>query len=152
MTRFVNPKVSEEAKLLLAKVTAVGQKTLEEAEPLMKEQPVEAFLKLERLPILFADTPVAAKASKLLARLRQTKEVGLELQARPTLNLIKKLDTELRGRPGAFDPTSEKFRQKNLLALRQLQFYLQKMQKSWPMTKATEEALRIAGRYGVETP
>ncbi|MBI1915193.1 MAG: hypothetical protein HYS12_10710 [Planctomycetes bacterium] len=152
LTRFLNPKVSEEAKLLVEQLTAVGQKKLEEAEPLMKEQPVEAFLKLERLPTLYADTPVAAKASTLLARLRQTKEVGIELQARPTLTLVKKLDTELRGRPGAFDPTSDKFRQNNLRALRQLQFNLQKMQKWWPMTKATEEAVRIAQRYGVDTP
>jgi hypothetical protein len=152
LTRFLNPKVSEEAKLLVEKVTAVGQKKLEEAEPLLKEQPVEAFLKLERLPTLYPDTPVATKASTLLARLRQTKEVAIELQARPTLNLVKRLDTELRSRPGAFDPTSAQFRQKNLLALRQLQFNLQKMQKSWPMTKAAEEAFRIGQRYGVDMP
>src|SRR5262249_37849729 len=144
--------VADEANLLVDRATAVGRKILEEAEPLIKDQPVDAFLKLERLPSVFRDTPVAVKANALLARLQQTKEVRTELQARPTLNLARKLDRELRGQAGAFDPTSSSFQKKNALLLKQLQFNVQRMQKGWPNTKATEEAVRIGQRYGVVTP
>lgn len=142
-------ETAAEAKLLVQQITAFGEKRLEDAEARMRNEPVEAFLQLERLPTVFKSTALAAKADKLLTQLKKDKAVAVELKARPSLDQIKKLDTNLSGRPGAFDPTLPKFQQANQALLTQMRTVLLQMTKSWPSTRATQEAARIAEKYGI---
>jgi hypothetical protein len=140
---------AEQATLLVEQMTAVGRKRLEEAEARKDDDPVEAFLIAERLPNVFRATPIATGADKLLVSLRKNKAVALELKARPYLENIKKLDTFLNGRPGSFDPMLPKFQQANQASLNQLRVVLAQMTKTWPTTRATQEATRIGEKYGV---
>jgi hypothetical protein len=149
LTRSPDAETAEAAKLLVETITEGGRKVLQEAEPLVKSDPVAAFLKLERLPAVFKDTAVAARANDLLVKLRPDKAVQIELRARTALAAVKKVDSELSSRAGSFDPTQEAFRKKNALLLTQLQEAVVQMKKSWPKAWATEEALRIGEKYGL---
>ncbi|MCI0640936.1 MAG: hypothetical protein L0Y72_27000 [Gemmataceae bacterium] len=150
LTRSKGEETAQAAQKLLAKMTEAGQRALESAEPKVKDDPVAAFLALERLPAAFKDTPVATKAAKLLAGLKQNKEVAPELKARALLAVVKKLETDLSGRPGSFDPTQPKFRKDNALALLQLEQAVQQMRRTWPSARATEQAIRVADKFGVK--
>jgi hypothetical protein len=150
--RWPDADTAEAAKLLVGEMTEAGQAALREAEPLAKKDPVAAFILIERLPTVFKNTAVATGANKLLDELKKNKAVANELRARKDLAAVKKIDTELNGRPGSFDPKLEQFRRENALLLAQLQQKVQQMKKAYPMAKATEQAVRISDRYGLTVP
>jgi hypothetical protein len=150
LTRSNNADIAAAAKALSDKIAEGGWQALRQAESLMKDDPVGAYIGVERLPSAFKGTPVATRAAQLLNQLVQQKAVTLELRARKDLALIKKLDRQLTSQPGSFDPTSSRFRQQNGVLLGQLKNGIQLMNKSWPDTKATEEAVRIGEKYGVD--
>ncbi|MCI0376128.1 MAG: hypothetical protein L0215_00835 [Gemmataceae bacterium] len=150
LTRSKEEETAQAAQKLLAKMTEAGQRALESAEPKVKDDPLAAFLALERLPATFKDTPVATKAAKLLAGLKQNKEVALERKARAVLTVVKKLETDLSGRPGSFDPTQPKFRKDNAPVLLQLEQAVQQMRRTWPNAHATEQAIRVADKFGAK--
>ena len=126
-----------------------GQKALQEADALALADPVAAYLLIERLPTVYKETEVAAKASKVTAELKKSKAVAKELQARPYLAAVKKIDTELTGKPGSFDPKLERFRKDSALLLNQLEMTVRQMKTAYPAAKATEQAVRIGDRYGL---
>lgn len=142
-------ETAEEAKVLVAKLIAPAQERLAQAEALMKDDPLQAFLQIEKLSAAYKVAPLSTRANDLLTRLRKEKPVVVELKARPVLDKIKKLDTFLSGRPGAFDPTKNEFKAANAAALRQMTDTLLQMRKSFPDTQATRDAGRIALRYGI---
>ncbi len=142
-------EIADQAKALVHELTQSGQKALDEAEARMQDEPVDAFLRLERLPATFKNTTIAAQAEKLLAQLKQNKAVAQELKARPSLEAIKRIDTHLSGQPGAFDPKQPKFQQTHQASLAQMRTALLQMTKAWPSARATEEAARIGEKYGV---
>jgi hypothetical protein len=149
LTRSPDSETATAAKALLEALTESGRKTLDEAEALAKDDPVSAYLRVERVPVLYKETPVAAKATDLIAKLKTERAVTLEVRARTSLVTMKKIDTELSSRPGSFDPASEKFRKDNVLLLRQLEDGAAQMRKSWPNARATEDAVHIAEKYGL---
>jgi Anthrax toxin lethal factor, N- and C-terminal domain len=152
LTRSMDEETAQAAQKLLAKMTETGRRALDSAEPMIKDDPLAAFFALERLPTAFKDTPIASKATEHLAKLKQTKPVALELKARAVLTVVKKVETELASRPGSFDPSQPKFRKENAAALRQLEQAVQQMKRTWPSARATEQARRIAEKYGVNGP
>jgi hypothetical protein len=137
------------AKALMATLTATARKAVEDAQAIAKDDPVGAFLMVERVPAAYKDTAVAAKASDLIGRLKTDQAVATELRARTGLAAVKAIDTELGSRPGSFDPSQERFRTDNAALLRRLAGTVAAMKKSWPKARATEEAQRIAQKYGV---
>lgn len=147
--RSKDEETATAAKALLGRITQTGQRLLTEAEALAKTEPVDAFLLIERLPTVYHDTLVASKANDLLTKLKQHKEVLLELRARPLLSTVKKLDTDLQSRPGSFNPLETKFRNDNSLQLKQLTETISSMQKNYGKTRAAEQAREIARRYGL---
>jgi hypothetical protein len=144
-------EIADAAKSLLKPMLEKGRQTLTEAEGLAESNPLEAFLLLERLPSIFKDTDVAAKANEMLGRVKAHKTVVAEQRARTALTAIKKIDTELSGQPGSFDPRSPEFRTRNRARLSQLQDAIQKMAAAHAGARATEQALRIGDKYGVAT-
>jgi hypothetical protein len=149
LTRSPDADTAAAARVLLTTLTEGGRKAIDEAEALARDDPVAAFLRVERVPTVYRETAVAAKANDLITRLKTDRAVATELRARTGLATVKKLDTELRGRPGSFDPSSEKFRKDNALLLRQLEDGVAQMKKSWPKARATEDACHIAEKYGL---
>jgi hypothetical protein len=150
LARAPDADTAAAAKTLLGVLTAGGLKVLEEAQALAKDDKVGAFLLVERLPAAYKETAIASKASELIGRLKADRAVVTELRARAGLAAVKTIDTELGGRPGSFDPAQEKFRTDNAALLRRLAGTVAAMKKSWPKARATEEALRIAQKYGVQ--
>ncbi|HEX4147525.1 MAG TPA: hypothetical protein VHY20_00995, partial [Pirellulales bacterium] len=151
-TRSPDDETSAAAKQLVAKMTAGGQQVLEQAEALAATDPVGAYLKAERLPLIFKGTPVATAATKSLGKLRRDKAVMTELRARPALTMVRTFDTELGSRPGSFDPKLKEFRQENAEMIAQLRDTIILMKKSWPASQATAEALRTSEKYGLILP
>jgi hypothetical protein len=151
LSRSPDADTAAAAKAFLDTLTESGRKAVEEARAMAKDDPVAAFEKVEHVPAVYKETDVAAKAADLIARLKNDRAVAAELRARHTLATLQKIDTELGSRPGSFDPAQERFRKENALLLRQLEEGVATMKKSWPKAHATEEAVRIAEKYGLGT-
>ncbi len=144
-----DPNTAVAAKALAAALTAPGQEALDEAQRLRKTDPVAAFLLAEPLPVRFQGTPIEGKASALVLALKQTNAVAAELKARNLLNKVKKLDAELSGQAGSFNPTDPRFQAKNAAALARMKKLLDQLRKAHPKAKATEQAEKVAKQYGV---
>jgi hypothetical protein len=151
-TRSTEASAAEAAKRLLTKITAGGEKRLADAERLSTSDPVESFVLVVQLPQTFRGTTLASRATTLLTKLKRDKAVLIEFQAQPALLQINKLDVELGARPGSFDPTLEQFRTGNASLLQQLQQTAAQMKRTWPNSRSTAEALKVAARYSVIVP
>ena len=149
LTKSKDDAISASAKMLLDALTERGRAVLESTEPKVKDEPLDAFLTLERLASAFKDTFVATRANELIAKLKSTKVVAMELKARPALTIIKKIETELSVKPGSFDPASARYRRDNAILLKQLEVSVQQMRRLHPEARATEDAERIARRFFV---
>jgi hypothetical protein len=149
LTRSNQADTAEEAKQLLGKIIEPGRAALEAGETMMKDDPVGAYLKLEKLPATYKGTTLAVKATELLTKLKADKAVQLEIRAHTNLAYIQRMDRELGSRPGSFDPKLEQYRKDNATALKVLQESVLQMKKSWPTTRATQEAVRIGEKYGL---
>ena len=141
-------QVGEDARALLAAMTAGGQRKLDQAKEKKDAEPLAAFLLIEKVPAAYKGTPLATEANELLARLKGEKAVKAELLARPALEAVKKLDQQLG--LGRADPSKPEWQKANKEPLRQLKTKVEQMKKAWPEAKSTQEAVAIAGRYGVE--
>jgi hypothetical protein len=150
LQRSGDAAAAEEAKLLVKALTESGQRQVEEAGRLMKDEPVTAYEQLRRAATAFKGTPVAAKAEAMLAELKNDKAVAAEVKARPSLESIKRLDAQISAKAGGADPKSAEFQRAFALPLSQMRGVLQQMKKSYPDAKATQEAVAIAERYGVK--
>jgi hypothetical protein len=148
LTRSRDTETAKVAKALVDKITETGWKGVRQAEVLFKEDPVGAYLQLERFPSVFKDSAVACRAAELLAGLKQDKAVQQELRARARLADVRKLDKDLSSRAGSFDPTGDSFQRDNVILLAHLQRCIGAMKKSWPKSRATEEAISIGTKYG----
>jgi hypothetical protein len=149
LSKSKDEEVAKPAGVLLTRLTERGAKILEETEAKLKDEPYDSYLALERLVASYRDTPVGSKASSQLYQLKSNKTVAAELRAKPNLEKVQKIESELVARLGAFSPLSPRFRQENALLLRQLDLAIRQMQQTNPSTRATEQAQRIGGRFGV---
>ena len=91
-------ETGEDAKALLASMTAVGKKKLDEANEKKAGEPLEAFLLIEKVPAAYKGSPLATEATELLNKLKAEKAVRAELAARPALVAVKKLDAQAGAR------------------------------------------------------
>ena len=141
---------AEEAKYLVGKLTEEGQRQLDEAARAMRDDPVGTYELAHRVASGCRGTPVATKAARLQNELRNDKAVLAELRARPALESIKTLDTVLTKKVGRnVDPQSAEFQLAFAVPLKQMRATLQKMKKTWPEARATEEAAGIGEKYGI---
>jgi hypothetical protein len=144
-----NARTAEDAKLLAGQLLQGAQQRVDEAAQKVKDDPVTAYDQLGMVVKTFKGTPVAAKAAKMLTDLKKDKAVMAELRARPSLDAMKKLDELLSKAGPDIDPKGAQFQRAFAAPLKQMQRIVQRMKKSWPDTRATQEALQIADRYGV---
>ena len=152
LLKSADAATAEDAKLLVAKLSEAGTKRIEQAEALLTAavpDPVEAYNQVEKVPNDFKGTPVADKATALLATLKKDKVVAEELKARPSLESIRKIDAALAPLAAKLDPKDPTFQRTNAFQLANLKNSLAAMQKTYPNAKATEEAVQIAFKYGV---
>lgn len=140
LTRSADAETKEAAERLLTRLTERGRQALQEARALAKEDALAAYRKVERLPRVFKDTPVAAEASGVLETLLRDKALATELRAQKELTPIRELDAKLGGQP------------RPAPYLKQLQDRVAKLKKTWPNTRAAEEAVRIAEKYDLSVP
>lgn len=140
--------VADPAKELLIALTGPGQNALDEAKKMTKTDPVGAFILLEGHVGKYKGTPVGEKVASAIDNLKLETPVAAELKARTAFEPIKKLDTALMAQPGAFDPTSTDFQQKNGRAILELRAGVEAMKKKHPKAKATEQAEALAKKYG----
>jgi thiol-disulfide isomerase/thioredoxin len=136
-----------EAKALVESVTAAGRRKLELARAKVEGEPFEAFLLVENLPATYKGTPVAKEAAAMIARLKRDKSVATEIAARPSLETVRQLVSQLAARPGADEASAPAFQKANAVLLQQLRGKLGQMKKNWPDAKATATAAAIAETY-----
>jgi hypothetical protein len=147
--RSATGEAADELKQLQTDLTAGGQKVLDDATAKAKDDPVAAYFEAERLPAAYRGTPLEKAANQLLLKLRGTPKVEGEVRARASLTAIKKLDAQLSGQDLSFNPQLPEFRANNGPLLKQLGDAVQRMKKAYPAMRATEEAQKIAERWGV---
>ncbi len=136
-----------DAKALLASITAVGQKKLEAAQEKTGAEPVEAFLLVEKLPATYKGTPLAKEAAALVVKLKKEKAVAAELAARPALEAVRQIDSQLAAQLTEAKPAAPEFQKANAVLLGQLRAKVAQMKKTWPDAKVTGEAIGIMERY-----
>jgi hypothetical protein len=149
LSKSKDEEIAKPAGTLLARLTEPGTKILEETEAKLKDAPYDSYVTLERLIAAYKETPVAFKAATYVYQLRSNKEVANELRAKPNLEKIQKMESELTARLGPYSPANRRFRQENAMLLRQLDLAIRQMQQANPGTRAAEQALRIGERFGV---
>jgi hypothetical protein len=145
--------VAEEAKKLVEALTSAGQKRLEEAQAIKGDDPLGAYGLIEKVPVTFRGTPVAARAAELLAELRKDSALQAELKARPSLEAVRKIDgylTDVAQKARIEDLKDPKFQKALSPQLARLRRSLQDMAKAYPEAKATQEALAIGEKYGID--
>jgi hypothetical protein len=147
-----NTDTAEQAKKLVENITAGAQKKVEKADALKEDDPVTAYVLIDKMPVLFKGTPVAAKANELITSLKKDKAVQAELKARTSLESVHKLDgllSKAANEAKVEDLTDARFLKANAPSIDQLKRTLLQMHKSYPETKATQQALVIGEKYGV---
>jgi hypothetical protein len=147
-----NTDTAEQAKKLVENLTAGAQKKLEKAEALKEDDPATAYVLIDKMPVLFKGTPVAARANELITSLKKDKAVQAELKARTSLESVHKLDgllSRAADKANIEDPKDGSFLKANASSIDQLKRLLLQMHKSYPETKATQQALVIGEKYGV---
>jgi hypothetical protein len=149
LQRTADAAAAEQAKKLVTVLTAGGQRRVDEAIALAESDPVAAFDGLTRAAALFKGTAVAEQANQQLAKLRNNRAVMTEVRARPSLDVIKRLDAALKPRAEEVDPKGAEFQRAFAAPLKQMRTTLAQMKRTWPEAKATKEAVEIAERYGV---
>ena len=150
MAKSFDKTTAGEAQKLLDRLTAAGQKKLEQAEQLKDSDPIEAYNTVEDVPNDFKGTPVGTKAQTLVTALRKDKAVAEEIKARPTLETIRRIDAFLTKVGGDANPTDTAFQKTHAASLASIKSYVKTMQKSYPKAKATQEATEIADKYGLK--
>ncbi len=137
-----------DAKALLGSLTAAGKKKLDLADSMAADEPVEAFLLVEKLPAVYKGTPLAREATETIGKLKKTKAVSAELAARPTLELVHRIERQLNmNLEGVSDPKKDEFQKANSALLKQLKDRLATMKKSWPDAPATRAAVAIGDKF-----
>ena len=144
-----NPKDGELLDLQ-STLTAGGKKVLDAATELANSDPVGAFFDAERLPTAYRGTPVDKPATALLNKLRGNVKVERELRARTALNQVFKLDTQLAGKDMSFDPRLPEFKEDNAPLLKQLADGIERVRKTYPGSRAADEAARLADLWDVK--
>ena len=124
-----------------------AKRRLGEAESMMKDDPVGAWVILEKIVAGYKSTPVAKSANEMILKLKSNPKVALEVRARTALEPIRKLDTQLAGRDLSFDPRNPRFQQENAGTLKQLEDAIARLRKSFPESLATTEGQRIADHW-----
>lgn len=137
----------EQAKALVEKILENGQRSLDNAKSKSASEPVAAYDIAQRLVAGFKGTPVSAKASELIVKLRTDKAVIAELRARPLLAMVKKIDDALADGTKEADRKSPEFKKINAEQLRRMKSTIQQLKRAYGETPAARAALAIAEKY-----
>jgi thiol-disulfide isomerase/thioredoxin len=149
LLRSADATTNADAKRLVAALTAQGQKQLDEAEKLLSAEPVRAYDLALLALATYKGTPVGTRAGEVAGKLKREKPVQAELQARPHLEAIRKLDAALAPRVGpTVDPKGPEFQKAFARQVKQMRSRLAQMKKVAPDAPATAEATAIAEKYG----
>jgi hypothetical protein len=147
-----DPTTVNEARQLIDRLSAAGQKKFDKAEESKADNPLGAYLLVEPLSTEYRGTPLGAKAAKLLAVLSKDKAVVAELRARPLLETVKKLDRFLEdsAKNNAVTVDDAKFLKAQAPVLQNMRRTLVSMKQSYPNARVTIEALAIGEKYGIQ--
>lgn len=143
-------EAAAQAKQLIAAMTEVASRQLDQAQAQRSTEPVAVLPRLSRLSNDFKGTEVGAKATAVLSELKKDKIVMAEVKARPALEAIRQVDSLLQAAAGDGDVKSEDFQKAQAGVLKKLGATIKMMKKNWPNAPATAEALEVAERYGIE--
>jgi hypothetical protein len=147
-----NADTAEQARKLVENITAGARKKIDKAEAMKEDDPASAYVLIDRVPVVFKGTPVAARANELITALKKDKAVQAELKARTSLESVQKLDgllSRAADKASIEDLKDARFLKANAAGIDQLKRTLLQMHKSYPEAKATQQALVIGEKYGV---
>lgn len=149
-TKATSKANADELKAIDAVLTEGGKKILARWEEPLKTDPVNAFFELERLPTAYRGTSLEKPAQAAINKLLAKNEVARELRARANMTAVKKLDATLAGKDGSFDPRSLQFQDDNAFLLKQLAEAIVKFRKTYPNTRAADDAAKLAELWDVK--
>jgi hypothetical protein len=148
--RATGKDAADELNAIQSVITENAKQVLDAAIEKAKTDPVAAFFETERLPVAYRGTPIEKPAFEFVNKLRGNPKVEWETKARNSLPAIRKIDTQLSGKDLSFNPKSLEFKEDNSALLKQLADAVEKLRKTYPTTRAADEALRYAERWDVK--
>jgi len=140
----------EEAKFVIESLTAWGKRQIEDATAAKESEPLHSYATLQKLAKDFEGTDVGKDATTAFTEMQGDEAVMKEVKAWQTLEKIRKIEKDikpLRSWDG-YDTTSEKFRKKYAVQLKQIIEGVKRMRKTYPDSEATTQAEEILTKYG----
>jgi len=134
-------------------IDAMTEPAVAEFALLQRERSIDPVTVLPRLARFKEDlkgTPTGAKSAELLSEMKKDKVVQAELKARPSLDVVRKVDSVLQDVAGDKEVRDEAFQKAQANILKQMTSVIKTMKKTWPDAPSTAEALEIAERYGLK--
>lgn len=144
-------KVSEAAKSIVSKMTAVAQSRLDAAREEMETDPVAAYDAATFTAARWKGLPLGAVATDIVNKTKSNKVVVAELKARPTLETLAKIDAALSAAmKDDSEAQSAEFKKKHTSQIKQMTQAYQTITKASSDTPAAKSADVIAKKYDLK--
>ena len=142
-------ETAEEAKYIVDALTTWGQKLIDNAIGVKDDDPVRCMTGLYVITKTFEGTDLGKQASTKMGELKKDAEFQKELKARRMLGKITSIADTLVRTGQDIGTTGSNFRKRNIVALSSMRKGVLLLQKRYPDTKATAEAMTIAEEYAL---
>ena len=142
-------ETAEEAKYIVDALTTWGQKLIDNAIGVKDDDPVRCMTGLYAITKSFEGTDLGKQASTKMGELKRDAGFQDELKARRMLGRIASLEDTLVRTGQDRGTAGSNFRNRNIVALSSMRKGVLMMQKRYPDTKATAEAMTIAEEYAL---
>ncbi|HUW34144.1 MAG TPA: TlpA disulfide reductase family protein [Planctomycetota bacterium] len=143
-------ETAEEAKFVVERVISWGRQQVEDALAAKETEPLYCYTTLQKIAKDFDGTDVGKDAATAVNDMQADEAVMKEVKAWQVLErigIVEKGIKPLRSWDGA-DITSDKFKKKNAVPLRQIIDLVKRMRKAYPDSEATRQAEDILTKYG----
>jgi len=140
----------EEAKFVVESITSWGKRQIEDATAAKETEPLHSYTTLQKIAKDFDGTDVGKDAGTAFTEMQADEALMKEVKAWRVLERIRVIEKDikpLRSWDGA-DTTSEKFRKKYAVQLKQIIETVKRMRKTYPDSEATRQAEEIMTKYG----
>ena len=138
---------SNQAKDLFDRIAEGGRKRLEATRAEIKDDPVAAYESALFLAAHWKGYETGTKAQEIVAKLKLDKNVSAELKARPSLDVIRKMDASLLKAAVGVEITDADFKKKYATQLKEMRKVYETMKRQYPEARSTKQASEIVGKY-----
>jgi thiol-disulfide isomerase/thioredoxin len=149
LTRAPDAETAAQAKALTDALMAPAKAALASVRDQKADDPLAAYDHTQHMVVAFKGTPVGTDAAKLLNELKSDKKVMAELKTRPLMEKLRAVDQLLAKAMGEKEPKDPAFQKAAAPQLRQLREAAAMLKRTYPDSRAANDAVVLAEKYGL---